>query len=90
MFKNAAKLSVMRSEGTRPEENMGWRSNAKADTNRSPKETNSVPMEHQRIHEGKECWHLFDGLDGNERLTTSQSRKSLDIRILYPVSIRVA
>lgn len=66
MFKNAAKLSVIRSEGSSPVKNMEWRSYAKTDKERSPTETDSVPMEHKRIHGGKEWPDFCDGPDSSE------------------------
>ena len=66
MFKNAAKLSVIISEGISPVKNKEWRWYAKIDKERSPAETDSVPMEHKRIQPGKERPDCWDGRDGSE------------------------
>jgi len=69
MFKNAAKLSVIRSRGIKPVKNMERRSCAKTDKERSPTESDSVTMEHKRIHWGKEWPHFHEGRDNSEGFT---------------------
>jgi hypothetical protein len=66
MFKNAAKLSVTRSVGIKPADNMEWRPYAKKDRERKPKETKSVQMEDQRSHTGKD-WQNFVGDCGGSK-----------------------